>query len=209
MTDVGHRVNGFPADTSACPSATVVAANPELQAAEYILDNVKYGVDRQYLKSGGVSDPLTTVGHYAEYHNASISHGQVATEVNAGRPVAVDITWPSGVSHVVAIAGILGDSLLILDPINGTSVIRWQNFPATYFGGATLDGFAFTKKKIRCSIFLSLCGDLLELLPCELISVERDYQIGLTIKIVAWCSRTFNSWRQIGGNASGEEGMRS
>jgi len=155
MTDVGHRINGFPANTSACPLAAVVAANPELQAAladpysqaaEYILDNVKYGVDRRYLKSGGVSDPLTTVGHYAGYNGANISHDTVAAEVNAGRPVAVDITWPNGPSHVVAIAGVLGDSLLILDPVNGTSIIRWQNFPATYFGGATLDGFAFTKK---------------------------------------------------------------
>lgn len=155
MTDVGHRLNGFPANTGACPSSAVVAANPDLkaalanpydQAAEYILDNAKYGVDRRYLKTGGVGDPLTTTGNYAGYHGGDTSHAAVAAEIGAGRPVAVDITWnPSGPSHVVAIAGILGDSLLVLDPVNGMSVIRWQNFPATYFGGAKLDGYAFTK----------------------------------------------------------------
>jgi len=155
MTDIGHRINGFPANTSACPTAAVIAANPELkaalndpysQAAEYILDNAKYGVDRQYLKSGGVTDSLTTVGHYANYFG-DLSLSQVAAEIAAGCPVVVDIKWNGdGAQHFVAIAGVLNDSLLILDPIYGTSVIRWENFPATYFSGASINGFALTKK---------------------------------------------------------------
>ena len=156
MTVVGHNINGFPADTSACPSAQVVAANPALaaalanpytNAAEFILDNAAYGVDRRYLKSGGISDPLKVTGNFDSYHGANLSLGQIAAQVNAGRPVAVDITWvnKSG-SHVVAIAGVLGDSLLILDPANGESVVRFGDFPATYFDGATLDGYTFTKQ---------------------------------------------------------------
>lgn len=144
MTVVGQNINKFPATTSGCPSARVVAANPPLaaalanpytQAAEFILDKPEYGVDREYLKSGGISDPLKVTGNYVSYHGANLTLDQIAAEVNAGRPVAVDITWLSGVgSHVVAIAGVLGDSLLILDPANGQSVVRFGAFPGSYFG---------------------------------------------------------------------------
>jgi hypothetical protein len=155
MTIVGHNINGFPADTSACPSAQVVAANPSLaaaladpysQAAEFVLDNAAYGVDRRYLKSGGISDPLKVTGNFDSYHGADLSLDQIAAQVNAGRPVAVDITWLDGSgSHVVAIAGVQGDGMLIHDPANGQSVVRFGDFPGTYFGGATLDGYTFTK----------------------------------------------------------------
>ena len=47
---------------------------------------------------------------------------------------------------MVAIAGVLGDSLLILDPANGESVVRFGDFPGTYFNGAKLDGYTFTKR---------------------------------------------------------------
>jgi hypothetical protein len=154
MTDIGHRINHYPPDTSACPTAEVIADNPVLKAAladpyanaaEYILDNPAWGVDRRYLKSGGVGDALTTTGNYASSYGADLSLNQIADEVNAGRPVAVDITWNGGPSHVVAIAGVSGDILLTLDPINGQSVIPFKNFPATYFDGARLDGYTFTK----------------------------------------------------------------
>jgi len=59
--------------------------------------------------------------------------------------VVVGITWFSGGSHFVAIAGVLGDGLLVLDPINGQSVVRFGAFPGSYFGGATLDEYVFTK----------------------------------------------------------------
>ena len=155
MTVVGHNVNQFPANTSACPSAQVLAAHPELapilanpysQAAEFVLDNAAYGIDRMYLKSGGVSDPLKVTGNLGSIHPGNLSLSQIASEINAGRPVLADITWFSGGSHVVAIAGVLGDGLLILDPVNGQSVVQFGAFPATYFGGAKLDNFIFTKK---------------------------------------------------------------
>jgi hypothetical protein len=44
----------------------------------------------------------------------------------------------------VAIAGVPGDGLLILDPVNGQSLAQFGAFPSTCFGGATLDGYAFT-----------------------------------------------------------------
>lgn len=77
-----------------------------------------------------------------------MSASQVATETDAGRPVCVDITRNSGVgSHVVIIAGVLDDRILVLDPGNGESVVPFETFPANYFGGATLDGFTFTKAR--------------------------------------------------------------
>jgi hypothetical protein len=154
MTQIGQKINGFPANTSACPSAAVLAANPGLakilanpydKAAEFVLDNPAYGIDRRYLKSGGVSDPLKIMGNYASSQGPNLSLNQIAAEVNAGRPVLADITWTSGGSHVIAIAGVLGDSLLILDPVNGQSVARFGVFPSSYFGGATLDDYTFTK----------------------------------------------------------------
>lgn len=155
MTVVGHNINQFPANTSACPSAQVLAANPGLatilanpydKAAEYVLNNAAYGIDPVYIKSGGVSDPLKVTGNLASVQPGNLSLSQIASEVNAGRPVLADITWFSGGSHVIAIAGVLGDGLLILDPVNGQSVVQFGAFPGTYFGGATLDDFIFTKK---------------------------------------------------------------
>jgi hypothetical protein len=154
MTIVGQTINKFPPDTSACPSADVLAANPGLAAiladpysksAEFVLDNPAYRIDPEYIKSGGVSDPLKVAGNWASDQPGSLGLDQIASEVNAGRPVVAAITWFSGGSHFVAIAGVLGDSLLVLDPINGQSVVRFGAFPTSYFGGATLDNFTFTK----------------------------------------------------------------
>ncbi|ABQ37013.1 papain-like cysteine protease family protein [Bradyrhizobium sp. BTAi1] len=156
MTVVGHNINGFPSNTSACPSAQVLRdhpalakalANPYDKAVEFILDDAAYGIDRRYLKSGGVTDPLKVTGNFDSYHGADLSLQQIAAQINAGRPIAVDITWrDNSGSHVVAIAGVLGDSLLILDPANGESVVRFGDFPGTYFNGAKLDGYTFTKR---------------------------------------------------------------
>jgi hypothetical protein len=154
MTTVGQNINGFPSDTSACPSADAYAKNFGLGAilgdpynplALYILDNPDYGVDRNYIKSGGVSDPLKVTGNWASNQAGDIGLGKIADEINAGRPVIAAITWNSGGSHYVAISGVQGDSILILDPINGQSIMPFADFPATYFGGAKLDMFVFTK----------------------------------------------------------------
>jgi hypothetical protein len=155
MTVVGQNVNGFPRNTSACPSQAVLAANPGLggiladpysKPAEFVLDDPRYGIDSRYIKSGGVSDPLKVTNNFASSQGSNLSLDQIASEVNAGRPVLVDITWFSGGgSHCVAIAGVLGDSLLILDPINGQSVLPFGVFPGSYFGGAKLDDYTFTK----------------------------------------------------------------
>ena len=141
MTTVGQTINGFPPNTSACPSAAVVAATPGLAniladpyspAAEFVLDNPALGIDAEYLKSGGVKDPLDVHGNFASHQGAGLTLAQIANEVNAGRPVAVDITWNTRkASHCVAIAGVMDDYLLVLDPANGESVVQFGSFPST------------------------------------------------------------------------------
>jgi hypothetical protein len=146
MSVVGHNIKGFPkillpalvSGRCSQPALAAALANPYSAAAEYILDNPAYGVDVRYLKSGGVSDPLNVTGNYNDYHGPDLRLDQIAAEINAGRPIAIDITWLDGRSgsHVVAIAGVSSDGLLVLDPANGQSVVRFGDFPSTYFNGA-------------------------------------------------------------------------
>lgn len=85
-------------------------------------------------------------GNWAGSQPASLTLAQIASEVNAGRPVVATIKWNSNsAEHFVSIAGISGNNLLVLDPINGQSVIPFGQFPAAYFGGAQLIQYDFTK----------------------------------------------------------------
>ena len=152
MTGIGQKINNWPSTTICCPTSAILQANPGLLAkllnpydssAEFALQNV--GIPGVCIKSGGVGDALQVNGNYADYRN-TMSLDDIAAEINAKRPLAVDISWNSGIgSHVVAIAGVLNDQLLICDPGSGESVISYSEFPAFYQGGATLDGFALTK----------------------------------------------------------------
>ena len=151
MTGIGQRINNWPNTTICCPTSAMLQANPGLVAkmlnpydssAENALQNV--GIPGVCIKSGGVGDALNVSGNQAS-SVGSMSLDAIAAEMNAGRPVVADISWNSGGSHVVAIAGILNDQLLICDPANGESVISYGQFPASYFGGATLNAFTLTK----------------------------------------------------------------
>ncbi len=154
MTLIGQEINGFPRDTSACPTDAALRANPGLAtrlsdpynvAARYVMDDPALGVDRRYLKSGGVTDALTKTNNLSGWQGPDVTLDRLAQEINAGRPVIAGITWNSGGSHYVTIAGVQGEGLLILDPVNGQSLTEFGEFPGTYFGGATLDGYAFTR----------------------------------------------------------------
>ncbi len=151
MTTIGQKINKWPTTTVCCPDATVLKANPGLPAiladpystnAENSLDSV--GIPNVCIKSGGIGDALNVFGNNAGYRR-QVAFSQAAAEIAARRPVCVDITWPGGGSHVVAIAGVLNDQILVLDPASGETVISFENFPAQYSGGATLNGFTFTK----------------------------------------------------------------
>ena len=84
---------------AAHPELGGAPANPYDKAAEYILNNPAYGIPVEYIKSGGVGDPLKVTGNLGSIQGPGLSLGQVAAEVNAGRPVLADISWFSGGSH--------------------------------------------------------------------------------------------------------------
>ncbi|HEY5222114.1 MAG TPA: hypothetical protein VIJ18_03545 [Microbacteriaceae bacterium] len=152
MTQIGHAINGWPLTIDCYPDASVLAAHPGLAAtianpyassAEYALDGV--GIPVICIKSRGVGDALNVSGNNASYHSTA-TLSELAVEVLANRPVCVDISWiGGGGSHVVAIAGVLNDQILVLDPAQGETVIDFEDFPAHYSAGATLDGYTFTK----------------------------------------------------------------
>jgi hypothetical protein len=156
MTTIGQTINKFPSNTSACPSAKAIASVPGLAAiladpytatAENVLDNPSLGIPIEYIKSGGVGDALNVHGNWNSSGPSSPTLAQIATEISAGRPVAVDIAWNGGAGqHCVAIAGVLNDLLLICDPAYGESVIQFESFPSAYQGGASLVAMALTQK---------------------------------------------------------------
>ena len=55
-----------------------------------MLDDPKYGIDRQYIKSGGVNDALTTAGNMNGSATSWPSFGVIQAEMAAGHPIAVD-----------------------------------------------------------------------------------------------------------------------
>ena len=137
MTVVGRQINGYPTNTSACPSQEGLAthpavaqapADPYAAAAEGILDTPDLGIDPRHIKSGGVSDPLKQMGNWASNRPGNMGLGAIAAELNAGRPVATDIAWNTGGSHCVAIAGVQDDTVLVMDPVNGASVSQFSQF---------------------------------------------------------------------------------
>ena len=157
MTTVGNTINKY--TSSACPSASAIAkvpglsailANPYDKAALYVLenDNATLGIPSEYFKTGGVGDALNVYGNWNSPSLSSITLEQITTEINAGRPIAVDVVWDggNGESHYVAIVGVLNDLLLICDPIFGETVIQYELFPNAYKGGATLGSVCLTKK---------------------------------------------------------------
>jgi hypothetical protein len=155
MTTIGHTINGFALNTSACPSAAAIASTPGLAAiladpylppAEGVLGNPSLGIPSEYIKSGGVNDALNVTGNLNGSPRSSITLAQIQTEIGAGRPVVMDIAWNAGGGqHVVAIAGALDEMLLICDPIYGESVIQYESFPSAYQGGASLASVCLTK----------------------------------------------------------------
>jgi hypothetical protein len=154
MTNIGQNINKFPTDTSACPTTAAVKSVPGLAAiladpylvdAQYVLNNPALGFPNEYIKTGGVADALNVNGNTAGSQN-SITLDQITSQMAAGRPIAVDIAWPSGGGqHCVAIAGVLNDILLICDPVYGESPIQFELFPSTYQGGASLVNVVLTQ----------------------------------------------------------------
>lgn len=151
MTIVGQTIDEFSLSTGACPDPAIVAANPKLagQLADPYSSDALWCLEGRiapaYLKSGGVGDALNVSDNWNSPGLPSISLAEIAAELNALRPVVMDIAWKSGGQHFVAIPGVLNDLLLICDPANGESPIPYASFPGEYLGGATLNRVCLTE----------------------------------------------------------------
>ena len=152
MTKIGRKFNGFgptvcaptPAILNNHPGLAARLANPYSTDAEFCLENVE--IPQVCKKSGGITDALKMNGNFSGVYKNKVSLAEITSEVHAGRPLCVDIAWKDNkASHVVIIAGVLDDRILVLDPGNGETVIPYEIFPDQYLGGATLGGLAFTK----------------------------------------------------------------
>jgi hypothetical protein len=154
ITTIGRQMNNF-GNISCAPTAAMLnnhpglaaeLANPYGTAAEFCLEKIE--IPTVCKKSGGVADALNVNGNWSGVYKNKVTLAEITSEIHAGRPLCVDISWKSGEgSHVVIIAGVLDDRVLILDPGNGETVIPWEIFPDQYLSGATRDGMAFTKHK--------------------------------------------------------------
>jgi Papain-like cysteine protease AvrRpt2 len=153
MTMIGQQINKWSKFTSCCPTIVWREGHRDMQAALedpydkaalYVLDNDP-NLPAVCNKSGGVNASLALYDNYAGAP-ASMTLEAIAAEIDAKRPVVVDLQWPgNGPQHVVAIVGVLDDQLLIVDPIYGETAIGYEEFPASYQGGATLHNWLTTK----------------------------------------------------------------
>jgi hypothetical protein len=143
-------------DHAMLPTVTALASDTGLTAAladtdtkttYNVLGKPAAGLPSVCIKTGGVGDALNVNGNWNKPGHSSLMLAQITTEINAKRPIAIDIKWHSGAQHCIAIAGVLDDMLLICDPIYGESVIQYEAFPAEYHGGASLVSACLTQKK--------------------------------------------------------------
>jgi hypothetical protein len=153
MTRIGQSINNWPVTTQCCPTRIQLQINPDLakqlvhpydRNAQYALDG--RGLEQVCIKVGGVDTVLKAYNNHAgDFANLSLE--EIDREINAGRPVVASIDWTAGVGegHAVAIVGVLNDLLLVSDPANGETVIRYQDFPTQYAGGASLNAYCKTK----------------------------------------------------------------
>jgi hypothetical protein len=151
-----QAINKWPSTTLCCPDAAALAsdlglatalADPYAAPAHNVLSKHRADIAAVCIKSGGVGDALNVNGNWNRPGLSSLTLAQITSEIRARRPIAAGIKWHSGAQHVVAIAGIQDDMLLICDPVNGETAIQYESFPSAYHGGASLVSACLTKKK--------------------------------------------------------------
>jgi hypothetical protein len=156
VTELGPAYNQFPPGTSCLPTPAAFQANPNLlvawedpyaPTALYAFEPAAAGLPQICDHGGSVATALQLFGAIAANYNgqSSMSLDQIKQQLGQGQPVAIGITWSTGGGHTVAVVGVVGNLLLISDPILGESVIEYENFPAQYNGGANSPSFYVTQ----------------------------------------------------------------
>jgi Papain-like cysteine protease AvrRpt2 len=82
---------------------------------------------------------LALVKHLGREFEGPLAFADIATEIDAGRPIGLCIDWTGGGGHFVTVAGYdpNGEMIEIEDPLFGASEIPLRSFPASYQGGGT------------------------------------------------------------------------
>ena len=87
---------------------------------------------------GGINTALDVHNNLAE-ERTSLMLDEIAAEIAVARPIAVDIIGTQASASTSSRSqGVLNDLLLVCDPVNGESVIRYADFPAQYQGAVLL-----------------------------------------------------------------------
>ena len=155
MTIVGQTLNDWPKTTQCFLSDTALASNPDLAAiladpytvaARDVLNHPTLIIPEVCVKSGGVGDALNVHGNRASGSLAFPPLETITHEIEARRPIAVDLQWKHGGQHCIAIAGVQNEMLLICDPIYGESAVPYNDFLDNYHGGASWHNGYLTKK---------------------------------------------------------------
>jgi Papain-like cysteine protease AvrRpt2 len=152
MTRIGQAINRWPTTTVCWPTASTLATHPGLGSllddpyvpnAKRVLDGL---IPAVCVKSGGVGDALKANGNL-NGRRKSLSLGEIHAEIRAGRPVVVDIRFRSGLQHVIAIAGVQDDVVLICDPVHGETAIQLELLEPKYRGGCKVVAYFLTKRR--------------------------------------------------------------
>lgn len=91
---------------------------------------------------GVVSSALTAVGHFEDSKPGALGFTALQAEIDAKRPVSLNLEWTGGGHHIVTIdgyqPGVAGapDMISVKDPLHGPCLIAFADFPAHYNGGA-------------------------------------------------------------------------
>ena len=86
-----------------------------------------------------LDEALRLAGCYSHWSPGRPTFERLRSEIDAGRPLCLEVQWYRGGSHFLVISGYHADTreVYVDDPLNGPSVQPFENFPRSYraFGG--------------------------------------------------------------------------
>lgn len=107
------------------------------------------GLKQQCNVNLGLDKVLQSVGCFSHWSPGKPHFERVQFEIANGRPICCRINWYTGDAHYVLINGYRANSeaIHIADPLHGSSVIPYLDFPAKYKGsGAAWTETYWTRK---------------------------------------------------------------
>ena len=84
-----------------------------------------------------LDEALTAAGIFGHWSFGKPMFDRVRFEIQRGRPFAARIGWFDGAAHYVLVQGYVetGRRLMIFDPLHGSDVVDYADFPSSYRRG--------------------------------------------------------------------------